>query len=306
MSKSSFLQLFKAQADTVPKFKLSADGDNVKFESSGDFNFEKSIKLKSGVAYVDVLGKFQEHDSYNVNFASQTAASLSNNGAAITEEQVRAQLSEGVIRNDLIIERKIRGDTDTLFQQTQALETSNRQTCDDTLTTALNFEVARAQAYETVLNALNSTEKKRAEDAELVLQNNVNNEKKRAEDVESLESKNRADADTASFVKFLDEQKLRNEDAVFMKADYKSMVDAERVARVAEDVKINARCDFIIHNTSGSALDSLSEIVNRMNSTAQSLYDRVKVLEDTLESLRNQSLYATAPFPFVADIPASL
>ena len=306
MSKSSFLQLFKSQADTVPKFKVSADADNVKFESSGDFNFEKSIKLKNGATYIDVVPKFLEHDNYNVTFANQTAVSLSNIAQAGSEFNIRAISVETKLENDLINERNLRISADTSFQALMATETTNRQNADTSLRTDLNFEIARAQASEAVLNALNTTEKKRAEDEELKLRNDLTAESKARSDADTAESKARNDADTAIDVKFVAEQKVRDDDALFMKSEYKSLVDAERVARLAEDVKLNARCDFIIHNTSPLALDSLSEIVNRMNSTSQSLYDRVKVLEDALESLRNQSLYLVAPHPFVPDIPGSL
>jgi hypothetical protein len=306
MSKSSYLQLFKSQADTVPKFKVSADADNVKFESSGDFNFEKSIKLKSGATYIDVVNKFQSLDTYNTTFANQTAFDLSNISQAGSEFNIRAIFEETKIKNDLIDEKNLRISADNSFQALMATETTNRQNGDTSLRTDLNFEIARAQASETVLNSLNTTEKKRAEDEELKLRNDLTAESKARTDADTTESKARTDADAAIDVKFVAEQKVRDDDAVFMKSEYKSLVDAERVARLAEDVKLNARCDFIVHNTSPLALDSLSEIVNRMNSTSQSVYDRLKVLEDALESLRNQSLYAVAPLPFVPDVPASL
>lgn len=306
MSKSSFLQLFKSQADTVPKFKISADSDHVKIESSGDFNFEKSIKLKNGVTYLDVVPKFIEHDNYNVAFANQMAFELSNISQAGSEFNIRAISVETKLENDLINERNLRISADNSFQALMATETTNRQNGDTSLRTDLNFEIARAQAQETVLNTSISTEKKRAEDEELKLRNDLTVESKARSDADTAESKARSDADTAFDVKFVAEQKLRDADAVFMKSEYKALVDAERVARLAEDVKLNGRCDFIIHNTSPLALDSLSEIVNRMNSTSQSVYDRLKVLEDALESLRNQSLYAIAPSPFIPDVPPSL
>jgi hypothetical protein len=306
MSKSQYLQLFKSQSDAVPKFKVSADSDNVKFESSGDFNFEKSIKLKNGATYIDVVNKFQSLDTYNTTFATQTLFDLSNISQAGSEFNIRAIFEETKIKNDLIDEKNLRISADNSFQALMATETTNRQNADTSLRTDLNFEIARAQAQETVLNTSISTEKKRAEDEELKLRNDLNNESKARSDADTAESKARSDADTAIDVKFVAEKKVRDDDAVFMKSEYKELVDAERAARLAEDVKLNARCDFIVHNTSPLALDSLSEIVNRMNSTSQSLYNRVKVLEDALESLRNQSLYAVAPSPFVPDIAPSL
>lgn len=306
MSKSSFLQLFKSQADTVAKFKVSADTDNVKFESSGDFNFEKSIKLKNGVTYLDVVSKFIEHDNYNVAFANQMAFELSNISQAGSEFNIRAISVETKLENDLINEKNLRISADNSFQALMATETTNRQNGDTSLRTDLNFEIARAQAQETVLNTSISNEKKRSEDEELKLRNDLTVESKARSDADTAEFKARSDADIAMDVKFVAEQKLRDADALFMKSEYNALVDAERVARLAEDVKLNARCDFIIHNTSPLALDSLSEIVNRMNSTSQSVYDRLKVLEDALESLRNQSLYAITPSPFIPDVPPSL
>ena len=59
-------------------------------------------------------------------------------------------------------------------------------------------------------------------------------------------------------------------------------------------------------NTDAKKLDSLAEIVGKMNSTGVDIYTRLATIESVLAELRGSSIYSGAQVAFVSDVPASL
>ena len=83
-------------------------------------------------------------------------------------------------------------------------------------------------------------------------------------------------------------------------------IEAEKVVRAAADNALTARLDFLTINTDAKKLDSLAEIVNRMNATGVDVSTRLAGIEEVLEILRGSSIYSSARVAFVSDVPASL
>jgi hypothetical protein len=169
------------------------------------------------------------------------------------------------------------------------------------LTNDLAFEVSRAQAAEVVLNTAIQTEKSRAEAAELVLRTDLASEVTDRKTAVSDEAKHRADADTVLDGKISSLSALESSHFTEVKA----LVDAEKSrAETAEGV-LSGRISFLTANSDIKALDSLSEIVNRMNATGQDVYTRLATIELALETLRNQSLYGAVQQSFAPSTPPS-
>jgi len=87
--------------------------------------------------------------------------------------------------------------------------------------------------------------------------------------------------------------------------EVKALVDAEKTRAETAEGLLSSRISFLTANSDIKALDSLSEIVNRMNATGQDVYTRLATIELALETLRNASLYAGAQQTFVPDTPPS-
>jgi hypothetical protein len=103
-----------------------------------------------------------------------------------------------------------------------------------------------------------------------------------------LESKRLDDADTANF-------------------NYLStLVSNEAKTARAAEVALGARVDFITVNVDSKKMDSLAEIVGKMNSTGVDVYTRLATIEAVLAELRGSSIYGSAQSAFVSDVPASL
>lgn len=300
--KSQFLQLFKG-VDATPKFKISCDTDDTKFTNSGAYLFDKSISLKKGAVYVDVISKFDTTDAYDVKFASDVALSISNNNQAIVEEATRAQLAEGVIRNDLITERTERKAYDTSSSASLASETASRLSADNTLNTNIIYESSLARANEAVNTVAISDEKLRANAAELVLRNDGLQEVADRKTAITSEAKSRNDADVLVNLRVDDEKKAREDDAVTMRADYRLLNTTENARAMASELVLTNRLAFLTSNISPVAMDSLGEIVASLNLYNADLFSRVLVLEGLISTLRNEAIYPGQQMVYTPAIP---
>ena len=71
-------------------------------------------------------------------------------------------------------------------------------------------------------------------------------------------------------------------------ANIKASVETEVKRALEEEGKLSARLDFILHNTTAPALDSLSEIVSKFSTDGQGYADRLTYLEGVIMSLVNR------------------
>ena len=307
MSKSSFLQLFKLQGDAVPKFNVDASGDDVKMYSSGNFKFEKDVSIKSGVAsYINIGVKFSDLDTYNTNFYQQWADQVSVTEGHITTEAKSRTDGDSKLTTDLQTEKTSRENADNLFQSALSSEIATRSTNDTKQANDLLFEVGRAGAQEGVLLGLVNSEAKTRGDADVALGLRVDGEAKTRGDNDSAEAKTRGDADVALGLRIDGEAKTRGDND---SAEAKTRGDADVAlgSRITTELgALSTRVDNLTVNLDGAKLDSLSEIVSRMNATGLDVYSRLALLEDIVGILRNNPIYAIARGPYVSDTPASL
>jgi len=123
----------------------------------------------------------------------------------------------------------------------------------------VSTEEARALAAESALSSSLSTETKRASDAESVLTSALSTEV----------------------------------------SDRQSAIAAEQSARIANVTTLTERINFITHNTDEKALDSLKEIVEKVNSVGTDVYARLSVIETYLAVLMGvDTIYPIVPSGF--------
>ena len=125
-------------------------------------------------------------------------------------------------------------------------------------------------------------------------------------DNDTLESKIRSENDVALGVRIDGEitRSTNAESSLFQTLD--GGIQAESKVRFDADLALSNRINFLTMNTDQSKLDSLSEIVNRMNSSGSDIYSRLSLLEDVVGILRNQALYSVPKGPYSVDIPPTV
>ena len=85
------------------------------------------------------------------------------------------------------------------------------------------------------------------------------------------------------------------------------MAIAKKNRALVAESSLSSRVDFLTTNVDTKKMDSLAEIVNKINSVGIDVYTRLVTIEAALESLRGSALYASAPASsYSADVPASL
>jgi len=303
MSKSQYLQLFKNQTDTSHKLLIDATGENTFFKSDRDIKFETDLLVKQGALYksvssqifVDLPNTIESHYQHFSDYHNAVVASV------IAETNARTA-ADSKISIDISTEAKTRADYDASLLASLQTEVSTRTSADATFTNSLNYEVSRAMTQETLLSQNIIDEGKLRFDADEL-------EKKARADAVAFEGKLRFDADELEKKARADADALLNS-----RCDSLSLsIDDEKKARLDGYLSLSTRCDVLNSrlnnltvNTDPSRLDSLSEIVNRMNSTGLDVYARLATIENALEMLRNASLYSNQQLSFAPDIPVSL
>jgi hypothetical protein len=301
--KSQKIHLYVDEKAT-DKFEIVANsGDAVFSYVNKPLKFDADLQYKSGAVYVSVLNKFAQV------VQSVTDESVTRNQAdmvlqqGIDSELARATLVEQGLINSLAAETTARSDFDTNITTSLATETANRQSADSKLTNDLQFEVTRATASEGVLNGLISAEQKSRQDADAVLDGKISTEIADRKSAISAEAKSRSDADVVldGKISALSETELTH----FMYLDNKIALESTRA--MSAESTLSSRVDFLTTNVDSKKMDSLAEIVNKMNSVGIDVYTRLVTIEAALESLRGSALYASAPAgSYTQDVPATL
>ena len=197
-------------------------------------------------------------------------------------------------------------DIDVLFQTADATETAARISADSKLTTDLAFEVSRAGASETVITGLVS-----AETAARISDVSALNARVGAEELKRL-ADDATEYNRAFGVEFVLDTKIAGEildrtTAVSgLSATTVSNLSAEAKLRSDADIALGVRIDFITVNVDAKKMDSLAEIVNKVNTVGVDVYTRLARIEEVLEILRGSSIYSAAQARYVAGVPAEL
>ena len=305
MSTSKFLHLFSDSKSVDPFEIQSTPTDAIFSYANKPLKFNGDVQYKNGVTYTSLLSKFGLVDQSVTNeatFARSAELVLRND---LTGEVSLARLNENTLHQQLVAETVDRNLADTNFQIALAGETTSRQSADTILTSALNFEIGRAQASESVLNTSINTEKSRSEGVETGLRTDLNKEITDRVNALSSESGLRSGSDIALGLR-IDAEILRatnSEVGNFQLLD--GYIQTEKTRAMLKESLLTNQVNFMLANVDPVALDSLSEIVNKVNSSSIDLYNRVLYLEQVVSTLRGESLYATVQPVYVPGVAPS-
>ena len=304
-SRTSKLYLY-SDDKVADAFQIQSGANDATFSyGAKPVKFAGPIQFLDGVAYQTLTTKFASVVSSvsDEKLRAETAEGLIQ--GLVVSEAVSARAAELVLRTDLATESKLRSDQLVLLMTADASEQQARISADTTHSTDIAFEVARAQASESVLNGLVVSEASTARAAELKLRTDLATEVADRKTAIIAEQKVRGDADLIHTANILSEGVARSEADTAIIADYKVAVAVEKGRAETAEVALGVRINFLTANSDVKALDSLSEIVNRMNATGLDVYQRLATIELALETLRNASLYSVAQQVFAPDTPPS-
>jgi len=196
------------------------------------------------------------------------------------------------LRNDLTGEQKLRSDNDVKnaneikrVEGKLDQESVDRYNADQYLAGDLRAEAkARSDADGLIQISLLSLSSG-ASESTTEYKRLIEAENKRSLEAEGLLQGYITQASHQSGLDLFNESKIRSDEDAKITAS----VEAEAKRATEEEGKLSARIDFIVHNTSATALDSLSEIVNKFNTDGQGYADRLTYLEGVIAALVNQS-----------------
>jgi hypothetical protein len=300
------LQLYLDEKVATP-FEIKANADDATFTYSGkSLKMDGDLQYKSGLVYLSVLSKFGTVDASIASEAATARSAETILTGLVSSEATNARAAESKLTTDLAAEVKRSTDIDVLFQAADATETAARISADSKLTTDLAFEVSRAGAAETVNTNAVATELARALAAELVLTNGLAAELVARASAITVEAKSRSDQDAILSAMIYSEQTARIADDLSNAVNTATNLSAEAKLRSDADIALNARVDFITINVDAKKMDSLAEIVNKVNTVGVDVYARLATIEAVLEQLRGSSIYGSAQASYVSGVPAAL
>jgi len=306
MSTSKFLHLF-VDSKAVDPFEIQATANDAIFSyANKPLKMNGDLQYKSGVAYVSLvskLGLIDQSVATEVTRANQAELLLTQR---IDNEQNRAQDSENSIYNSLQTEIATRVNADGLFQTALNNEIATRSTADTKQASDLSFESSRASSAEGVLLGLINTESTNARAAELVLRNDLATEVSDRKSAISGEVATRLSADNALGVRIDNEISRASAAEVSNFQTLDGYIAAEQARAMTKENSLQNQVNFIIGNVDTKALDSLSELVSKLNSAGTDLYARVSFLESVVSSLRGEALYAAAQAVYVPGIAPTI
>ena len=303
MSTSKFLHLY-VDSKSVDPFEIQATANDAVFSyANKPLKMNGDLQYKSGAVFVSLvskLGLIDQNISNEVTRANQAELLLTQQ---INTEQNRAQDSENSIYNSLQAEITTRTlNADGLFQTALNSEIATRSTADTKIASDLAFEVSRASSAENVLLGLVNSESTRAIAVETGLRSDLTTEVAERKAAISIEAKSRSDADLSLGVRIDNEisRATNAEVSNFQLLD--GYIAEEKVRAMTKENSLQNQVNFIIGNVDTKALDSLSELVSKLNSAGTDLYARVLHLENVVSTLRGEALYAATQAVYVPGV----
>lgn len=238
---------------------------------------------QGSIAIPNLLYKLHASDYYS--FLSYTLFSLESTGTTLTsglaQELVDRKAADATLTSGLAAEVKARGDADFIHTGAIAQEVYDRGLGDLANAGAIATEVSDRKAAITTVSAAAgantlaiAAETKAREEADVKLTTAVSDEKTRAE---------------------LAEYGLNNDiqgeigHRMAAVSEVSAAVVAEAKLAREKEALLDARIDFITHNTNPAAIDSLSEIVSQFSSNGQGYADRLTYLEQVIAALVAQT-----------------
>ena len=302
MSTSKYLHLFTDSKSADP-LEISANANDVTFSyASKPLKMNGDLQYKSGVAYVSLVSKLGLVDQSIANEATTARAAESKNAADLVSAVALLDADVVDLNAQIQTEIGIRSSTDTSFNQAIAAETLARQTADTSNANNIVIEKNRAEAFEASLNIMINTEATRALGIEGTLRTDLTAEIADRKTAITGEAKSRSDADLALGVR-VDTEIARAQAAEV--ANFQTLdgyIATEQARAMTKENSLQSQVNFMIHNVDAKAMDSLSEIVGKLNSAGTDLYARVLYLESVVSTLRGEALYAVAQPVYVPGI----
>ena len=305
MSTSKFLHLF-VDSKSVDPFEIQATNTDTVFSyANKPLKFNGDVQYKSGVAYTSLVSKFGLVDQSVTNEVTRSSQAEILLGQRIDNEQSRSQDSENSLLTSLQSEITRSTTVDTNFQTSLSAEILSRSGSDTKLTTDLNFEVNRAGTSENLLMTFIVGEQTSRSNGDTVLSGLIDTETKSRVLADSNESKTRLDSDNALGLLISNEVTDRQNNVVGVSNMLEGYILTEKTRAMLKESQLQNQINFFVANVDPVAMDSLAEIVSKLNSSGSDLYQRVLYLEQVISTLRGQELYATVQPTYTPGIAPS-
>lgn len=302
MSTSKFLHLF-VDSKAVDPFEIQATVNDAIFSyANKPLKMNGDLQYKSGVAYVSLVSKLGLVDQSiaNETLARQTADTLLQSNLNAQVVLLDADVVD--LNAQIQTEIGIRSSNDTSFNQALASETLSRQAADTTNATNIVIEKNRAEAFEASLNIMINSESTRALGIEGGLRTDLNTEIADRKSAISGEAKSRSDADLALGVRVDNEITRATGVETSNYSTLDGLITIEKNRAIAKENSLQTQLNFFVANVDSAALDSLAELVSKVNSSSVDLYNRVLYLESVVGTLRGESLYANGQAVYVPGV----
>ena len=302
MSTSKFLHLF-TDSKTVDPFEIQATPTDTIFSyANKPLKFNGDVQYKNGAVYVSLVSKFGLVDQSVTNEVTRSNQAEILLGQRIDNEQIRSQDSENSLLNSLQSEITRSTNVDTNFQTSLSAEILSRSGSDTKLTTDLNFEVNRASVSENLLMTFIVGEQTSRSTGDTVLSGLIDTETKSRVLADSNESKTRLDSDNALGLLISNEVIDRQNNVVGVSNMLEGYILTEKTRAMLKESQLQNQINFFVSNSDPSSLDSLAELVSKLNSAGTDLYQRMVYLESVVSTLRGEPLYAVTQPVYVPGI----
>ena len=302
MSTSKFLHLFVDSKATDP-FEIQATANDAIFSyANKPLKMNGDVQYKSGVAYVSLVSKLGLVDQSIANEVTRAEQKENQLNGMIQNEVADRIFTDDALSDRINAEVTARVNADGLFQIALANEIATRSTADTKQASDLSFEASRASSAEGVLLGLINTESTTARSAELTLRNDLATEVSDRKSAVSSEVATRLSADNALGVRIDNEITRATGAEVSNFQTLDGYITVEKNRAIAKENSLQTQLNFFVANVDSASMDSLAEIVSKLNSAGTDLYQRVLYLESVVSTLRGEALYPSSQAVYVPGV----